>query len=50
MFQPTTLDLDNVPKNEDGNGHDYSKDFFGADVLTVSGQLSEAEQAAMAFR
>lgn len=28
MFQVTTLDLENVPKNEDGTV-DYSKDFFG---------------------
>ena len=48
MFQLTTLDLDNVPKNEDGTV-DYSKDFFGKQTsLTVSGQL-EAECMAMAF-
>ena len=48
MFQLTTLDLDNVPKNEDGT-IDYSKDFFGKQTsLTVSGQL-EAECMAMAF-
>ena len=46
MFQLTTLDLDNVPKNEDGTV-DYSKDFFGKQTsLTVSGQL-EAECMAM---
>ena len=48
MFQLTTLDLDNVSKNEDGTV-DYSKDFFGKQTsLTVSGQL-EAECMAMAF-
>ena len=42
MFRVTTLDLDNVPKNEDGTV-DYTKDFFEKPVnLTVSGQL-EAE-------
>ena len=49
MFQVTTLDLNNIPKNEDGS-IDYSKDFFGKQAnLTVSGQL-EAETYAMAFR
>lgn len=49
MFQVTTLDLNNIPKNEDGS-IDYSKDFFGKQAnLTVSGQL-EAETFAMAFR
>lgn len=39
MFQVTTLDLNNVPKTDDGKV-DYSKDFFGAAAhLTVSGQL-----------
>jgi asparaginyl-tRNA synthetase len=48
MFKVTTLDLDNVPKGEDGST-DYSQDFFGkASNLTVSGQL-EAELAAMAL-
>mgnify|MGYP000838632084 CR=1 FL=1 len=48
MFQVTTLDLQNVPKNEDGTV-DYTKDFFEKPVnLTVSGQL-EAEAMAMAF-
>ena len=42
MFQVTTLDLNDVPKTEDGKV-DYSKDFFKRPVnLTVSGQL-EAE-------
>ena len=41
MFQVTTLDLDNLPKNDNGEV-DYSKDFFGKKVsLTVSGQLDE---------
>lgn len=49
MFQVTTLDLDNIPKNEDGS-IDYSQDFFGKETnLTVSGQL-EAEAFALAFR
>ncbi len=48
MFRVTTLDLDNLPKTEDG-AVDYSKDFFEKPVnLTVSGQL-EAEAMAMAF-
>ena len=48
MFQVTTLDLDNVPKTEDG-AVDYSQDFFGKKTsLTVSGQLN-AENFAMAF-
>ena len=28
MFKVTTLDLDNLPKNEDGET-DYDQDFFG---------------------
>lgn len=49
MFQVTTLDLNNPPKNEEG-AIDYSKDFFGKKTnLTVSGQLS-AETFALAFR
>ena len=49
MFQVTTLDLNDVPKTEDGKV-DYSEDFFGkATNLTVSGQL-EAEIFALAFR
>lgn len=48
MFQVTTLDLNNIPKTEEGNV-DFSKDFFGKlTSLTVSGQL-EAETFAMAF-
>ena len=49
MFRVTTLDLDNVPKNEDGTV-DYTKDFFEKPVnLTVSGQL-EAEAASNGVR
>ena len=49
MFQVTTLDLNNVPKTEDGNV-DFSQDFFGKPTnLTVSGQLN-GETYAMAFR
>ncbi len=48
MFQVTTLDLNNVPKTDDGKV-DYSKDFFAKKTnLTVSGQL-EAELAALAL-
>lgn len=48
MFTVTTLDLDNVPKNESGNV-DFSEDFFGKHTnLTVSGQL-EGELAALAL-
>ena len=48
MFQVTSLPLDNLPKNEDGN-IDYKKDFFGKQTnLTVSGQL-EGETFAMAL-
>ena len=49
MFTVTTMDLNNVPKTEDGKV-DYSKDFFGKNTnLTVSGQLN-GETYAMAFR
>ena len=48
MFRVTTLDLENVPKTENGQV-DYSQDFFGKKTsLTVSGQLN-AENFAMAF-
>ena len=48
MFQVTSLPLDKLPKNEEGN-IDYKKDFFGKHTnLTVSGQL-EAETFAMAL-
>ena len=49
MFQVTTMDLNNVPKTEDGQV-DYSQDFFGKPVnLTVSGQLN-VETYAFAFK
>ena len=49
QFQVTTLDLENVPRKEDGSV-DYSKDFFGKIAnLTVSGQL-EGETYAMAMK
>ncbi len=48
MFRVTTLDLDNLPKTEDGK-IDFSEDFFGRETsLTVSGQL-EGETFSMAF-
>ncbi len=48
MFQVTTMNLENVPKNADGSV-DYSQDFFGKKVnLTVSGQL-DVETFAQAF-
>ena len=48
MFQVTTLDLQNVPKTENGEV-DYSDDFFGKKTsLTVSGQL-EGELGAMSL-
>ena len=48
MFQVTTLDLDNVKKDEQGKV-DYSEDFFGKKTsLTVSGQLN-VETFAMAY-
>jgi len=48
MFQVTTLDIANTPKNEEGKT-DYKKDFFAKETnLTVSGQL-EAETYAMAL-
>ncbi len=48
MFQVTTLDLNNLPKNEDGSV-DYSKDFYTKPTaLTVSGQL-EGELGATAL-
>ena len=49
MFQVTTLDLDNIPKTDDGQ-IDFSKDFFGKQTnLTVSGQLN-VETYAFAFK
>jgi asparaginyl-tRNA synthetase len=48
MFQVTTLDLNNLPKDEEGRV-DYSADFFGKPTaLTVSGQL-EGELGATAL-
>lgn len=47
MFQVTTLDLEKVPKKDNGKV-DFSKDFFGKKTsLTVSGQL-EGELGATA--
>lgn len=49
MFRVTTLDMNDLPKKDDGTV-DYSGDFFGKETnLTVSGQL-EGETFAMAFR
>ncbi len=49
MFRVTTLDMENLPKNDEGKV-DYTQDFFGKSTnLTVSGQL-ECETHAMAFR
>ena len=49
MFRVTTLDLDNLPRTEDG-AIDTSLDFFGKETnLTVSGQLN-GETYAMAFK
>ncbi len=48
MFRVTTLDLDNIPRDDDG-AIDFSEDFFGRPTnLTVSGQL-EAELGALAL-
>lgn len=48
MFHVTSLDLENLPKTEDG-AVDYTQDFFGKHTsLTVSGQL-HAECYAQAF-
>ena len=49
MFQVTTLDLNNVPKDKEEKV-DFTQDFFGKPTnLTVSGQLN-AETFAQAFR
>src|SRR5690606_2700659 len=49
MFRVTTLDLDRIPRDADGNV-DFTQDFFKHDAnLTVSGQL-QVETYAMAFR
>ena len=48
MFQVTTMDLENLPRTEEGK-IDYKEDFFGKRTsLTVSGQL-EGELGAMAL-
>ena len=48
MFQVTTLDMNNLPKTEEGR-IDYTQDFFGKQTsLTVSGQL-EGELGATAL-
>lgn len=48
MFKVTTLDLNDIPKTENGD-IDYSEDFFQKPAyLTVSGQL-QAETMALAF-
>ena len=49
MFQVTTMDLNDIPRKEDGSV-DYKQDFFGKPTnLTVSGQLN-GETYAMAFK
>ena len=49
MFRVTTLDMDNLPKTDDGKVDD-GEDFFGKQThLTVSGQLN-GEAYAMAFK
>ena len=48
MFNVTTMDLNNIPRTEDG-AVDYSQDFYGKPCnLTVSGQL-EGELGALAL-
>jgi len=48
MFQVTTMDLKNMPRNKDGS-IDYSNDFFAKETnLTVSGQL-EGELGALSL-
>ena len=48
MFRVTTMDMNALPRTEDGNV-DYSEDFFGKEThLTVSGQLN-GETYATAF-
>ncbi len=49
MFRVTTLDMDELPRTEEGKV-DFSQDFFGKETnLTVSGQLN-GETYAMAFK
>jgi asparaginyl-tRNA synthetase len=48
MFHVTTMDLKNMPRNEDGSVN-YDNDFFGKETnLTVSGQL-EGELGALSL-
>jgi asparaginyl-tRNA synthetase len=48
MFHVTTMDLNNIPKNENGSIN-YTSDFFGKETnLTVSGQL-EGELGALSL-
>jgi len=48
MFKVTTMDLNNIPKDEEG-GIDFKQDFFEKETnLTVSGQL-EGELGALAL-
>ena len=50
MFQVTTMDLNNVPKNRRRKLLIITQDFFGKPTnLTVSGQLN-GETYAMAFK
>ena len=40
MFRVSTLDMENLPRNDKGDV-DYKQDFFGKETfLTVSGQLN----------
>ncbi len=49
MFQVTTMDMNELPRTEDGKV-DYTQDFFGKSTnLTVSGQLN-VETYAFAFK
>lgn len=49
MFQVTTMDLNDIPRTEEGSV-DFKQDFFGKPTnLTVSGQLN-GETYAMAFK
>ena len=50
MFQVTTLDMNEIPRQEKSGAVDYTEDFFGKKTsLTVSGQLN-GETFAQAFR
>ncbi len=49
MFRVTTIDMNDIPRTEEGEV-DYTRDFFGKETnLTVSGQLN-GETYAMAFK